>query len=376
MTHENDALATEPVIPIDIDRSVRVDDARRRDVLSRELGFGRYFTDRMFTVRWNEDRGWHGATIGPFENLTLSPAAAVLHYGQAIFEGQKAYRRVDGEIGLFRPRMNARRMQASAQRMVMPPIPEDLFMDALETLIDLEREWTPRGDHEALYIRPFSIATEPLQGVRPAKQYLFAIILSPVGAYYASGFKPVRILVSEDLVRAAVGGTGEAKAAGNYAASLLAGERARAAGCAQVLWLDAAEKKYVEEIGAMNVMFVIDGTLVTAPLHGSILPGVTRDSIMHIARTERMPVEERAISIDEVVTAIASGRCTEAFGCGTAAVITSIGSFLYDDREHPLPDPPGPVARRMFETITDMQWGRRPDPYGWIHIIPRRSDES
>jgi branched-chain amino acid aminotransferase len=326
----------------------------------------------MFTAAYTEGRGWHDATIGPFRDFSLSPAAAVLHYGQAIFEGQKAYYRADGEIALFRPEMNARRFARSSERMVMPPVPEKDYLEAVETLVDVERAWVPRGAMQSLYIRPFCIGSEPLFGVRPAKQYLFSVLLSPVGAYYASGFKPVRILVSDDLVRAAVGGTGEAKAAGNYGASLLAGKRASEAGCAQVLWLDAAERKFVEEIGAMNVMFVVDGVLVTPPLGGSILPGITRDSVLHLAREQGMRVEERPVAIDEILTAIEGGRCTESFGCGTAAVITAIGSLVHRGKEYEIGKEPGPLATRMFNTITDMQWGRSEDPYGWITIVPRR----
>lgn len=348
------------------------DTARRQRILQLDLGFGRYFTDRMFTIRYEEERGWHDGLIGPFEDFHLSPAAAVLHYGQSIFEGQKAFRRVDDEIGLFRPGMNAERFRRSAARMVMPEVPEELYVDALETLVDLERDWTPGGEMQALYVRPFMFATEPLQGVRAANRYVFTIILSPVGAYYASGFKPVKILVSETYVRAVPGGTGEAKCAGNYAASLMAGREARESGCSQVLWLDGSERRYVEEIGAMNVMFVIDGKVVTPPLGGSILPGITRDTILQLCRHEGIAHEERRLAIDEVVDAIADGRCSEAFGCGTAAVITSISAFLYRGREHVLPQAPGPFAERFLKTITDIQWGRITDKYGWVHIVPRR----
>lgn len=357
---------------IQIDDSYRPDPARVSDVLGRELGFGKYFTDRMFTARYVEGKGWHDAKVGPFTDFHLSPAAAVLHYGQAIFEGQKAYRQSDGAIAMFRPLANAHRFAQSAQRLVMPVVPDELYLAALDRLVDSERAWVPTGHMQSLYIRPFMVATEPLQGVRPAKEYLFAIILSPVGAYYAKGFQPVKIFVSRELVRAARGGTGAAKAAGNYAGSLLAGTKANEAGCDQVLWLDAAERRYVEEIGAMNVMFVIDDKLVTAPLEGSILPGITRDTVLTLAREKGLAVEERRLAIDEVVAAIEAGRCTEAFGCGTAAVITAIGSFRIDDREYTLPKAPGPVAENMFQTITDIQWGRAPDPHEWMHTVPTR----
>jgi branched-chain amino acid aminotransferase len=356
---------------IDVDNDFMPDPSRREETLEQELGFGLYFTDRMFTARHDEGRGWHDAWIGPLSDLHLHPAAAVFHYGQAIFEGQKAYRRVDGEIALFRPEQNARRFRESARRMVMPPVPEDLYLEAVETLVDLERDWVPGGEMQSLYIRPFMIATEPLQGVRAASQYLFAIILSPVAAYYASGFKPVDILVSENYVRAAEGGTGDAKAAGNYGASLIAAHEARDHECAQVLWLDARERRYVEEIGAMNVMFVVDGTLTTPPLTGTILPGVTRSCVLEIARDEGIPVEERRLTIDELTAAIGDGRCQESFGCGTAAVITAIRSFRYLGQEHRLRDEPGPVSQTMLKTITDIQWGRVPDPRGWARVVRR-----
>ena len=356
---------------IDLDFDFTPDPTHRENVLKQDLGFGRYFADRMFTARYEEGCGWHDPRIGPLTDLHLHPAAAVLHYGQAIFEGQKAYRRADGEIALFRPEQNARRFQRSAKRMVMPPVPVELYLEAVETLVDLERDWVPGGEMQSLYIRPYMIATEPLQGVRAAKNYLFAVILSPVGAYYASGFKPVDILVSENYVRAVEGGTGEAKAAGNYGASLVAAQEARDKGCAQVLWLDAKERRYVEEIGAMNVMFVIDGTLITSPLTGTVLPGVTRKCVLEIARDKKIPVEERPLTIDELTEAIGDGRCQESFGCGTAAVITAIRSFQYRGKEHRIGDEPGPVCRTMLKTITDIQWGRSSDPYGWAHVVRR-----
>lgn len=356
---------------IDVDTSFKPDPRRREITLNQDLGFGLYFTGRMFTARYEEGRGWHDARIGPLADLHLHPAAAVFHYGQAIFEGQKAYRRVDGEIALFRPEQNARRFRRSAERMVMPPVPEDLYLKAVETLVDLERDWVPRGEMQSLYIRPYMIATEPLQGVRAANEYLFAIILSPVGAYYASGFEPVDILVSESYVRAAAGGTGEAKTAGNYGASLIAAREARDKQCAQVLWLDAKERRYVEEIGAMNVMFVIDGTLTTPPLTGTVLPGVTRSCVLELARDQDIPVEERRLTIDELTAAIDDGRCQESFGCGTAAVITAIRSFQYRGKEYRVRDEPGPISRTMLKTITDIQWGRVSDPYGWAHVVRR-----
>lgn len=357
---------------IQIDASFKPDPNRREETLSKPLGFGQFFTDRIFTVKYVEGKGWHDARIGPFQDFSLSPAAAVLHYGQAVFEGQKAYARGDGEIALFRPEMNARRYARSSARLCMPALPEADYVQAVEALVDAERDWVPRGDQQSLYLRPFCVATEALMGVRPAREYLFAVLATPVGAYYESGFKPVRILVSDELVRAARGGTGEAKAAGNYAASLLAGQRAAEADCAQVLWLDAAERRYVEEIGAMNIMFVIDDVLVTPPLGGSILPGVTRDSILQLAKDQGMKVEERPVEIDTILADIEAGRCTESFGCGTAAVVTAIGTLVKGGKAYELPNPLGPVAKRMFDTLTGIQWGRGEDPHGWSHKVPRR----
>jgi branched-chain amino acid aminotransferase len=362
------------LIPIQIDTAFTPDPARREAILKQELGFGRFFTDRMFTVRYDDGEGWHSARVTRYEAFHLPPAAAVFHYGQAIFEGMKAYGWPDDEVRLFRPDRNAQRFRLSAQRLVMATVPEPLFVDAIETLVDIEREWVPRGDRQSLYVRPFMIATEPLQGVRPSNQYLFSVILSPVGAYYSSGFKPVKILITDEFARAAAGGTGEAKAAGNYAASLLAGTRARDEGCSQVLWLDGAEHKYIEEIGAMNVLFVIDGKIVTSPLTGTILPGVTRETILDLAPSLGLEIEERPLSVDELIDAIASGRCTEAFGAGTAAVITAISSFRFREQDHVLGEEAGPIAQKFHDTITGIQWGREPDPHGWTRVVERRNE--
>ncbi len=358
---------------ITIDSGFRPDPARREDILKKDLGFGRYFADRMFTVWYDAGKGWHDAKIGPYGAFEVDPAAAVLHYGQACFEGQKAYYRQDGEVGMFRPTKNARRFARSCERLVMPAVPEDLYMEALETLIDVERAWVPRGEMQSLYVRPFMFATEPLQGVRAASQYVFTIILSPVGAYYAEGFNPVKIWVTEKYVRAVPGGTGEAKAAGNYAASLAAAAEANQAGCAQVMWLDAVEHRYIEEIGAMNVMFVIDGKVVTSPLTGSILPGITRQSIMQLVQEWGIPIEERRVAIDELIDAVRSDRCKEVFGCGTATVVSAIRSLRYRGEEIPVSEKPGEISQRLFDTITGIQYGRGPDPHEWMHIIPRRA---
>lgn len=342
-----------------------------QSTLSKPLGFGNHFADRIFRADYDQDRGWHSAKITPFAPFAMSPAAAVFHYGQAVFEGMKAYRRQDGEVLLFRPELNAKRMAQSCARMAMPAFPEDDFLEALERLVDAERDWIPSGEQQALYIRPFMIASEALQGVRPSREYIFSIILSPVGAYYEKGFNPVRILVAQDYVRAVMGGTGEAKAAGNYAASLIASQQAKEAQCDQVLWLDAQERRYVEEIGAMNVLFCIDGKLVTPPLGGTILPGTTRMTLLELARQDGLEVEERRITIDEVLKAIHDGRCSEAFGCGTAAVITPISELVYNGETVALPAAPGPIAQRYLQRITDFQWGRAEAPRGWSRVVRR-----
>lgn len=342
-----------------------------KSTLAKPLGFGSFFADRMFRADYTEGRGWHDAKITPFAPFSMSPAAAVFHYGQAVFEGMKAYARKDGEILLFRPEMNAQRMAASCARMAMPAFPEEDFLQGLNALVDAERDWVPTGDNQSLYIRPFMIASEPLQGVRPSHEYIFSIILSPVASYYADGFNPVRIFVTEKYVRAVEGGTGEAKAAGNYAASLIASKDAKEAGCAQVLWLDAKERRYIEEIGAMNVLFCIDGKLVTPPLAGSVLPSITRKTLLELAKADGVEIDERPIAIDELIDAISAGRCTEAFGCGTAAVITAIGELVFRGETIKLPQSPGPLAQRYFEKITDLQWGRTQDTRGWSRVVPR-----
>lgn len=329
------------------------------------LGFGTCFTDHMFSMYYHADKGWHGAEIMPYHNLVLDPAACSLHYGQMIFEGLKAYRRDDG-IWLFRPDKNMERMNNSAERMCMQKFPADFAIDALKELVTLDQNWVPHSEGTSLYIRPTYIATEPFLGVHPSTEYLFYIILCAVGAYYATGFAPVKIKVEDKYVRAAIGGVGFAKAAGNYAASLKSAEEATKEGYTQVLWLDAQERKYVEEVGTMNQFFVIDGTITTSPLTGSILPGVTRDSVIQLCKSEGMPIEERKLSIDEVIKALEDGKLEEAFGSGTAAVITPVGVLGYKGKDYEINDNKvGEITQKLYDKLTDIQWGRSEDKFGW-----------
>lgn len=334
------------------------------------LGFGRLFSDHMFTMRYTQGIGWHDLEIKKYADFSLAPSAMCLHYGQAIFEGLKAYRGADDQILLFRPKDNLRRMNASANRLCMAEFDVEPVLAAMKELIRLDQEWVPRSPGATLYIRPFMIATEAALGVRPSKEYLFSIILSPVGAYYPEGFNPVKIYVSDTYVRAVRGGVGAVKTAGNYAASIKAAVEAQAKGYTQVLWLDAIDRRYVEEVGTMNIFFKIDGKLVTPPLSGSILPGITRDSVIQLAKDWNLPVEERPISIDEVVEANASGALQEVFGTGTAAVISPVGSLFY--KEHTITlnqGRTGELSQQMFDVLQGIQYGTHPDTHGWIEPL-------
>jgi len=331
-----------------------------------DLGFGKYTTDHMFLMDYREGKGWHDPRIVPYQDLKLDPAAMVLHYNQEIFEGLKAYHLQDGGIGLFRPEMNIKRMNASARRMVMPELDPALFLEALEQLILLERDWIPQSHGTALYIRPTMIANEPALGVRPAKQYLFYIILGPVGAYYAEGFNPTRIFVSDEYVRAVRGGVGSAKTSGNYGPTLFVSKQASQQGYAQVLWLDAIERKYVEEVGTSNIFFLIGDELATPPLDGTILPGVTRDSVIQLARHWGLTVNERPISIDEVISSNDSGLLREVFAAGTAAVVSPVGEIGYKGKNHKIAGgKTGELAKKLYDEILGIQCGRREDPFGW-----------
>ena len=343
---------------------------RRADVL-RDPGFGRVFTDHMAVVNYTEGRGWHDARIEARAPIPMDPAAAVLHYAQEIFEGLKAYATADGGVTLFRPDQNARRFAQSAERMAMPPLPEALFLESLGALIRTDRDWIPTVPGGSLYLRPFMFASEVFLGVRPAKEYLYMVIASPVGSYFKGGAKPVTVWVSQDYTRAAPGGTGAAKCGGNYAASLAAQAEASRHGCEQVVFLDAAERRWVEELGGMNVFFVMDdGSLLTPPL-GTILPGITRASIMTMAEREGIAVREAPYAIDQWRADAASGRLREVFACGTAAVITPIGTVRSPEGEFAVPgsgDPEG-ITERLRRGLTDMQRGAAPDPFGWVHRV-------
>ena len=331
------------------------------------LIFGHEFTDHMFVMDWDKDIGWHDARIVPYGPLELSPASNCLHYSQETFEGLKAYRTADGHIQLFRPQENFKRLNNSNDRLSMPRIDEDFALEALKMLVELDKDWVPYGDGRSLYIRPFMIATEPNLGAHSSTQYKFLIILSPVGAYYASGLNPVNIYVETNYVRAVRGGTGFTKTGGNYAASMKAQDEAAEVGFSQVLWLDGVERKYIEEVGAMNVFFVIDGEIVTPSLQGSILPGIPRKSVIEILKHWGYPVSERRLSVEELVKAYDEGRFTEMFGSGTAAVISPVGLLRYGDKDMVLSGGKiGELSQKLYDELTGIQWGKRPDPLGWI----------
>ena len=331
-----------------------------------ELGFGKYTTDHMFLMDFTQGKGWHDARIEPYGDLRLDPTAMVLHYNQEVFEGLKAYHLPDGGIGLFRPEKNIERMNSSARRMVMPEVDPELFLQALKELILLDRDWIPKSEGTSLYIRPTMIATEPALGVRPSDKYLFFIILGPVGAYYPEGFSPTKIYVSDRYIRAADGGVGQIKTSGNYGATLYVSREASQKGYTQVLWLDAKERKYVEEVGTSNIFFLINDQLVTPPLGGTILPGVTRDSVLQLASHWGMNAVERPISIEEVVEGCKSGSLKEMFATGTAAVISPVGVISYKGEDLQIADGnTGELSQKLYDEITGIQYGRKEDPFGW-----------
>ncbi len=331
------------------------------------LGFGHYMTDHMFLMNYTEGKGWHDARIVPYGPIEMEPCCMVLHYAQELFEGLKAYRTAEGKIQLFRPIENARRMNSSCERMCAPAIPEEDFVQAVRTLVEVDADWVPSEPETSLYIRPFLFATDNHLGVHASKTYLFCIILSPSGAYYANGLAPVRIYVENDDVRAVRGGTGYTKCGGNYAASLRAGERAEEAGYAQVLWLDGVERKYIEEVGAMNIMFKINGVVITPALTGSVLPGITRKSCIELMRDWGLTVEERLISAEELFEAAANGTLEEVWGTGTAAVVSPVGEMGWKELHTVINGGEiGPTAQKLYDTLTGIQWGRIPDEKGWI----------
>ena len=333
-------------------------------------GFGLIFSDHMVTVEWTEAQGWHDAKIGERKPFQMDPASAVLHYAQEIFEGLKAYKTEDGSVALFRPEENARRFVKSAERLAMAPVPESLFLQAVETLVRTDHAWIPEGEG-SLYIRPFQFASESFLGVRPSHKYTFCVIASPAGPYFKGGQKAITVWVTDNYTRASAGGTGAAKCGGNYANSLLAQAEASRNGCDQVVFLDAAEHRWIEELGGMNVFFVMDdGTLVTPPLAGTILPGITRASVIELAREQGLKVEERAYSFEQWRDDAAAGRVKEVFACGTAAVISAIGKVRHSDGEFTIADGgTGPITQRIHGLLTGIQRGKVKDTHGWVRRV-------
>ena len=334
----------------------------------KNLGFGKYYTDHMFVMDYDAGQGWHDARIVPYGPIPLEPTCVTLHYAQETFEGLKAYRRADGKVQLFRPEMNARRMINSNRRLCMPEFPEEMFVEAVKAIVKMDEDWVPSEPETSLYIRPFMFATEGALGVHAANSYKFVIVLSPSGAYYAAGVNPVKILIEDELVRAVKGGTGFAKCGGNYAASILGQVKAEAKGCAQVLWLDGVERKYVEEVGSMNCFFKIDGVIRTAPTVGTVLPGITRMSCIELLRDWGYTVDcDSRLSIQEVMEAAHAGKLEEVFGTGTAAVVSPVGKLYYEGDEVTVNDGNiGQVTQRLYDTLTGIQWGVLPDEKGWI----------
>ncbi len=353
-------------------KRIPVSDENRRTPPStmKGVGFGTVFSNHMFCMAWDQGEGWHNAEIKPYQPLVLDPSTLVFHYGQSSFEGLKAYHSASGGINLFRPRENFERMNRTAKRMCLPGLDIDFVLDSLKQLLQEEEEWVPREEGTSLYIRPTKLATEPFLGLKVSSRYLFYIILSPVGPYYPEGFNPVKIIVSDSYVRAAPGGVGDAKTAGNYAASNLAEKEAKEQGFTQVLWLDAVERRYIEEVGSMNIFFVIRDEIVTPQLNGTILPGITRLSVLELARHWGLKVSERRISIDEALSGLEDGSVQEVFGAGTAAVISPVGLLHYRGRSHQVGDgTTGPVARCFFDALTDIQYGQSEDPFGWVETV-------
>jgi len=332
-----------------------------------KLGFGQYFTDHMFLMNYSDEKGWHDARIVPYGPLSLDPACAVFHYAQEMFEGMKAYKTQSGEIQLFRPMKNIERMNRTNERMCIPKVDPEDALEAIKAIVKTDADWIPEEEGKSLYIRPFIIATDEKLGVHPSHTYLFAIILSPVGAYYASGINPVKICIERDYVRAVKGGTGFAKVGGNYACSLIGQQKAEQLGYSQVLWLDGIEHKYVDEVGAMNVFFVIDGKVITPALEeGNILPGVTRDSCIKLLKSFGYTVEERKLALSEIIDAYHAGKLNEAFGTGTAAVVSPMGALDTEDMKMVINHGEiGEVAQKLYDTLTGIQWGRLPDDNGW-----------
>ena len=365
-------LSDEEVIVLEI-RIVTTTTPRPKPEDPRKLGFGTVFTDHMFTMDYDPEQGWHDAAIVPLENLSIHPGAAVFHYGAEVFEGLKAYRTDDGSVQMFRPWDNMQRMRDSAERIQLPDFDGDFMLEAMTKLVALDQDWVPTAPGASLYIRPFEICTDIDLGLHSIAHAKMLIILSPVGSYLSGGLKPVNILIEDTDVRAVRGGTGYAKCGGNYAAANRAAAKAERRGFDQVLWMDGVHRRYIEEVGGMNVMFKINGEIVTPELTGSVLPGITRRSCIQLLKDKGYQVHERLVDVNELMDALAAGQVEEAWGCGTAAVISPIGSFCYQDRQLTVNGGEiGPCAQDLYDTLTGIQWGRRPDPYGWIAKVPAR----
>ncbi|MFI6919633.1 branched-chain amino acid aminotransferase [Nonomuraea spiralis] len=358
-------------LSFDVQHSANARTAAEREQVLANPGFGQVFTDHMVSIDYTDGEGWHDAKLLPYGPLTLDPATSVFHYAQELFEGLKAYRQISGSIVTFRPYANAARFNRSAERMAMPELPEEAFVESLELLVGADKEWVPTTEGHSLYLRPFMIATQAGLGVNyPSKTYKYMVIASPAASYFSGGIKPVSVWLSTDYTRAAPGGTGFAKCGGNYAAAFVAQREAVENGCDQVVWLDAHKHEYVEEMGGMNLFFVFGNKLVTPALTGTLLPGITRDSILELADDLGLEAEERLISVDEWESACAAGELTEVFACGTAAVVTPVGSVRGADRSWTIADgTPGPVTMRVREELVGIQYGARPDTRGWIHKI-------
>ena len=358
-------------LQLDVDRTDHPLPAEERAQILAAPGFGRHFTDHMVTATWTPQRGWHDGRVRAYGPIQLDPAAAVLHYAQEIFEGLKAYRHEDGSVWTFRPEANAERFQRSARRLALPELPTEDFIASIDALVDIDREWVPTGGESSLYLRPFMFASESFLGVRPAAEVTYCLIASPAGSYFPGGVKPVSIWLSSDFTRAATGGTGAAKCGGNYAASLAAQVQASEHGCDQVCFLDAVERTWVEELGGMNLYFVHDdGTVVTPELTGTILEGVTRRSILELAKDLGHQVVERRVSIDEWREGVASGRIREVFACGTAAAVTPVGRLVWEGGEVSTAEPgEDSTTMRIRRALLDLQYGRAQDPHGWMHRL-------
>ncbi len=354
---------------IKIERAKTLKEKPKQD----QLGFGTIFTDHMFIMDYEEGKGWIDPRVVPYQDIVLAPSAMVFHYGQEMFEGLKAYKTPSGDIQLFRPEKNIQRTNSTNERICIPQLDEDDMLEAIKAVVDVDRDWVPTQEGTSLYIRPFIIATDPYLGVRPSSTYKFMIILSPVGAYYKEGINPVRIWVEDEFVRAVKGGVGFAKTGGNYAASLKAQMKAKELGYAQVLWLDGVERRYIEEVGTMNVFFKIDGKIITPSLEGSILPGVTRNSVIQLLKSWNIEVLEQRLTIDDLYKAHADGKLEEVFGTGTAAVISPVGMLDWAGKKITINNEKiGDVARKLYSTITGVQNGTLEDTYSWIVKVPEK----